>query len=344
MKNVFIDTNIWLSLYHFTNDDLSQFEKLKDMLGKSINLIVPQQVYNEITRNREAKILDALKSFDLKAPKYPAFCKGYDEFEKLHMDLSSIVKRFNTFKKKIQSHITSQELPADKTIQNFFSILELIPCDAYIDKAYNRYRIGNPPGKDNKYGDAINWECLLDIVPDSEDLYFISADKDYRSLVSDDNMNPFLVNEWENRKKSKIYFYSTLVRFLNEHINEIQLKTETDKQKLIDNLYESGNFQTTHGIIALLRQYSGWTEQQIEKLCLALEDNNQVYWILDDYDVNEFYHSILSNVEYDELGDCATKRAIETLNKNNIQNEIEYNAESDYEADRDDAIEEYYKH
>ena len=28
MKNLFIDTNIWLSLYHFTNDDLTQFQKL----------------------------------------------------------------------------------------------------------------------------------------------------------------------------------------------------------------------------------------------------------------------------------------------------------------------------
>ena len=36
MKNVFIDTNIWLSLYHFTNDDLSQFEKFKNMIGSSM--------------------------------------------------------------------------------------------------------------------------------------------------------------------------------------------------------------------------------------------------------------------------------------------------------------------
>lgn len=50
MKYVFIDTNIWLFLYHFTNDDLTQFEKLKDMLKESINLIVPKQVYDEITR------------------------------------------------------------------------------------------------------------------------------------------------------------------------------------------------------------------------------------------------------------------------------------------------------
>ena len=34
MKNLFIDSNVWLSLYHFTNDDLAQFGKLKEILGQ----------------------------------------------------------------------------------------------------------------------------------------------------------------------------------------------------------------------------------------------------------------------------------------------------------------------
>lgn len=334
MKNVFIDTNIWLSLYHFTNDDLSQFEKLKDMLGKSINLIVPRQVYDEIIRNREAKIMDALKSFDLKTPKYPVFCKGYDDFEQLQKELSSIVKKFNAFKRKIEADITSEELPADKTLRAFFSIIDLIPCDDYIHKAYNRYRIGNPPGKDNKYGDAINWECILDFVPDGEDLYFISADKDYRSLVSDENMNPFLLKEWEDKKGSKVYFYSTLVGFLNAHVNEIQLKAETDKQKLIDKLYESGSFASTHGIIASLKQYSGWTEQQVERICSALVDNNQVSWIIEDSDILDFYNTIVAGFNYEELSDCSIKQAIEIIN------ETDNNLQSDYEAERDEAFEE----
>ena len=44
MKNLFIDSNIWLSLYHFTNDDLVQFGKLKELNGTDIKLFVPQQV------------------------------------------------------------------------------------------------------------------------------------------------------------------------------------------------------------------------------------------------------------------------------------------------------------
>ena len=338
MKYVFIDTNIWLSLYHFTNDDLSEFEKLKDMVGDSINLIIPKQVYDEIKRNRESKIMDALKNFELKVPKFPVFCKGYDEYEPLRNDLYSLVNKFNSFKYKIESDITSEELPADKTLRSFFSNIDLISCDDYVSKAYIRYGIGNPPGKDNKYGDAINWECILDNVPNGEDLYFISADKDYRSLISNENMNPFLLKEWEEKKESKIYFYSTLVGFLDEHVDEIQLKAEIDKQKLIDNLYKSGSFASTHEVIALLRQYSGWTKQQIEKICSALVDNRQVSWIIHDPDIFKFYHSIIAEFDYEKLSDGSIRQAIDIING------FEDDAQSDYEAEKSEALEEYYKH
>ena len=313
MKYVFIDTNIWLSLYHFTNDDLTQFEKLKDMLKESINLIVPKQVYDEITRNRESKIMDALKSFELKTPRYPVFCKGYADFELLQQEVATVVNKFNNFKKIIESDIKDEKLPADKTLQSFFSSLELIPCDDYVEKACNRYRVGNPPGKDNKYGDAVNWECLLDNVPNGEDLYFISADKDYRSLIHHEYMNPFLIKEWEDKKNSSIYFYSNLVGFLNAHVKEIQLQDEKIKQSLIDDLYNSGSFQTTHRIVSLLNNYSDWTDQQVEGLCLALNHNTQVQWIIDDPDIFDFYKTILSHSEYENTDKSSIKRALDIL-------------------------------
>lgn len=341
MKNVFIDTNIWLSLYHFTNDDLSQFEKLKKMIGNSINLIVPQQVYDEIIRNREVKILDALNNFKINKPSYPAFCKGYEEFEKLNKDISSVINSFEVFKEKIKSQINTKELPADKILHIFFSDIERNPCESYIKKAYNRYRIGNPPGKDNKYGDAIIWECLLDIIPEGQDLYFISADKDYRSLVSEGNMNPFLVHEWTNKKKSNIYFYSNLVGFLNEHVKEIQLQDEIDKEQLIEDLCESPNYQTTHGIIASLNNYSGWSKTQVERLCNALVTNTQVHRILTDSDVWAFYLTLLSNLKTEDSLNTATQEAIEMLEE---ANHHLYEEEKSYhEAEIADALEAHYK-
>jgi len=123
---------------------------------------------------------------------------------------SDLVKRYKTWEKKIKTDIFEETLPADTVIKELIEKAGIIECDDYVTLAYNRYRIGNPPGKDNKYGDAINWECLLSCVPDGEDLYFISADKDYKSIMSDDYFNPFLKEEWLTKKGSEIVFYKNL--------------------------------------------------------------------------------------------------------------------------------------
>lgn len=338
MKNLFIDSNIWLSLYHFTNDDLVQFSKLKDMVNKSIRLFIPQQVYDEIARNREAKLKDALKAFDIKTFRFPAFCKGYPEFDTVKSAYNSFMNQVNTWKKTINADIETHHLPADETIMQIFETVELISCQDYVDKAYMRYRIGNPPGKDNKYGDAINWECLLANVPNGEDLYFISADKDYCSELADERIKDFLRLEWRRVKGSEIHYYKNLVPFLTENISDIKLEAEAEKQNLIDQLSNSGSFQRTHATIAMLKMFSGWTEDQIEELCAIAEDNSQVSWILKDPDVFEFYSHVLSGKNLESLSDSATKRVFKELYSDS-QDE-----RSDAEADMSDTLEEYFKH
>lgn len=342
MKNVFIDSNIWLSLYHFTNDDLEQFGKLKELNGTDIKLFVPQQVYNEVKRNREAKLKDTFKQFEIKSIQFPAFCKEYEEYEKFFEDYTNILNRYRIWKTKIDTDIKNRSLPADKTINSFFEAAELFECDSLVEKAFIRYRLGNPPGKDNRYGDAVNWECLLASVPDGEDLYLISSDKDYRSELFDGAINPFLEDEWKSKKHSNIFFYKNLVPFLNEQFKNIQLKSEQEKQELILKLNNSPNFESTHGIIAMLYKQTGWTDSQIEDLCAAVENNNQVRWILRDTDVLHFYSNILSRVKYEELTDCATKRVMEIIFRDAIKQNEE--ARENYAIEAADTAEEYYKH
>lgn len=342
MKNLFIDTNIWLSLYHFTNDDLTQFEKLKEYIGDSINLIVPQQVYDEIIRNREVKIKDALKDFDVKAPSYPVFCKGYEEYNEIKEELSKVIKKFKAWKTKINNDIQVKKLPADRVIASFMKKVKLITCTSYVEKAYHRYLIGNPPGKDNKYGDAINWECLLENIDNGEDLYFISADKDYSSLLDSKKLNNFLAQEWETKKESKIIFYTNLVDFLNEHVKDIELQTEKTKDRLINRLFCSPSYQSTHSIIAKLSEYSGWSEQQIEDLCSIVIDNGQVRRILGDDDVFYFYSKLVSKFNYYDLDDCAIKEVMELLEPIELQRDED--ARNNGYAEMADALEEYYKH
>lgn len=322
MINLFIDSNIWLSLYHFTSDDLSQFEKIEDLIGKSITLFVTQQVFDEVLRNREAKLKDAFKSFSVPKLQYPAFCKNYEEYTQFNQDYNRLLKQYREWKAKIDWDIEHRFLPADKTIRVIFNKVEVLPCNDFVEKAYMRFKKGNPPGKDNKYGDAINWECLLSVIPDGEDLYFISADKDYRSELMDTLFNPFLQDEWALRKHSKIHYYQNLVAFLNDNLSDIQLASEREKQELIDQLCNSCSFQSTHGIIAMLSIYSGWTDDQIVQLCNAAMNNNQVLWIFGDEDVFSFYNRLLKGIDYASLPNNSVKKTIEKLLSKTDNNEL----------------------
>lgn len=74
--NLFIDTNIYLTFFHFSSDDLEELKKLIVVIKEGqINLILPDQVIDEFKRNREVKIADALK--DLKSKKYLTYFRKY---------------------------------------------------------------------------------------------------------------------------------------------------------------------------------------------------------------------------------------------------------------------------
>ncbi|MCD8380514.1 MAG: PIN domain-containing protein [Lachnospiraceae bacterium] len=312
MDYVFIDTNIWLSLFHFTKNDLKQFEKLKTLVGAEIKLIVPSQLQDELRKNREAKLKDSLKDFSIKKPNVPAFAKEYTEFDDFNKAYNETEKKFKIWKDRIEADISAETTPADKVISDFFHVAGIVPCDeSMVAAAYDRYNRGNPPGKNTKYGDAINWECLLRSVPDKHDLYLVSADKDYRSLLSEKEMNPFLIKEWREKKNAEVHFFVSLVDFLNTKFEEIQLRDEQLRQGLIDGLLNSHNYATTHLIIKGLSGFNAWTEEQLEALCKAVVENSQVGNILGDIDVLRFYSGILSNVNYGKLSDCYTKKVMQ---------------------------------
>src|ERR1700730_10339428 len=100
MITLFIDTNVLLSFYHLTSEDIEELKKLVALLANSeIDLIVPKQVENEFWRNRGAKIVDAMKKLREARfnASFPAFSNDYDEYaeirdllkkaDKLHAEL-----------------------------------------------------------------------------------------------------------------------------------------------------------------------------------------------------------------------------------------------------------------
>ena len=89
-------------------------------------------------------------------------------------------------------------------------------------------------------------------------------------------------------------------------LGEIGMPEERDEwDELIDQLQESPNFQTTHSLIAKLQRNIYWTAHQIDKLCLAVVENNQVGWLIADDDVCSFYKRLLADTT-DRTGDLKT--------------------------------------
>ena len=298
MLNVYIDAQRWLSIYEFSDDNHEQFGKLCELVDKNeINVFLPEQTYEEVLRNRENKIRDALKQFDkLNIPAIPNLCKGYTEYETLKELIKQMEILHRGFLRKIQEDNNLRQLYADKVLDELFTKIDIIPrTQDLINKAKIRFDVGNPPGKDKSYGDAINWETLLEKVPNEEDIYFISSDKDYKSVLDEEKLNQYLHDEWNRNKKSKIFFHTSLAEFIRMHLKSVELKTENAKEELIGLLVNTPDFNSTHIIISKLSQFSNWTENQVIKLLQAADRNNQVYWIINDPDIKSFYNGLLKD-------------------------------------------------
>lgn len=315
MKYVFIDSNIWLSLYHFTDADLAEFEKLKKYINNgSLKIICTSQVYEEIQRNRENKLQDSLKAFCLKEPNYPVFVKGYASYDEIRNKIKEVQNSLNQLNNQINDDLLNVNLPADRTINELLNLIGITSSDEYIDSAYRRFLKGNPPGKNNSYGDAINWEALLYNVPINTPLYLISNDKDYQSALDKNRINSYLLNEWRFKKQADIYFYNNLVGFLKDHAKDIVLSEAQEKKELIDALKNSNSYSNTHAIIAALNKFNEWTIEEIEDLCQSLLDNSQVRDIRFDPDVSYFYTQLLGDDDSQFMGVNSIQKVIGLYN------------------------------
>jgi len=152
---------------------------------------------------------------------------------------------------------------------------------------------GNPPGKDDSHGDAINWECLLEVIPQREDLYLIAEAKDFREQGSDKVFSPFLAYEWKQKKESKVRYYRRLSTFFKEKYPHIKLATELEEELLIDELGKSGSFQSTRRVLARLAKRDDFTPSQINEIAEAATSNNQIFRIASDPDIKSYMNKLV---------------------------------------------------
>jgi len=318
--HIFIDTNVFLSFYYFTSDDLEELKKLIVLIEKSqAKLWLPSQVEIEFRRNRDNKIAEAIKS--LREQKlnlqFPAICKDYEEYQELRQQLNRYERIHATLTEKIKTDIANESLKADETIKRLFDTATKIEVtDEITAKAIQRHNIGNPPGKKDSFGDAINWEALLKEGPNAQAMYFITDDKDYYSPLGENVFNSFLLGEWKDVKVANLKAYRSISVFFREHFPEIKLATELEKDLHIKDFANSFSFARTHSLVAILSSYIDFTNAQINDIITATVNNWQIYGVINDKDVKTFISTLIKDKE-DKIESANLARLKKLLNPPN---------------------------
>jgi hypothetical protein len=303
---LFIDTNILLSFYSLNQEDLAELSKLSDLIAQQhITLLLTDQIIDEFNRNREQRIDGAIKSIRSQTfnPQFPQLCEDYPEVDRVRESLKRYEQAHTALMDRVAIDIKAKNLKADRIIQSFFTLGNKLPAHSQIlDRARFRMGVGNPPGKNNSLGDAINWECLLESIPAGEDLFFVTGDKDYCSALNDDDFSDFLQTEWFNQKQTSIHFYKRLSGFCKEQFPEIALASVRDKEFLIRDLVNSQSIGDTQKAIAKLTYYKEFTAAQVNTIVAAAIFNRQVVWSMEDDLVKSFLSTLVThNSQYLDL-------------------------------------------
>ena len=299
--NIFIDTNVLLNLYHLSGPDLDELKKIiKLHQTAQIKIHLPKQVKDEFYRNRERVVKESIELFDKSkaSSSLPNMTRTHERIS----ELRSIQEAFNQLVKDIKADVMLQaidgKLKADELIEVLFDqFIDSLINEEVIKKAKNRHEIGNPPGKKDGLGDAINWEWLLDSVPDHEDLNIVSGDGDFESELNPGFIKDFLQREWRSTKNSEVRLFKGLPELLKEYFPEIKLSDEIDKKDAILKLESSYNFAATHAAISKLNKYDEFNENEQLRLVNAVINNQQVHWILGDEDVFDFAKKLLGQIK-----------------------------------------------
>lgn len=248
---------------------------------------------------------ETMDSFKMTIPSIPNMVKGFPECTQLKKEMDELKEKHEDLTKKVNQAVADKSLDSDRVIKEIFSVCNTLKEDKKIVKeAVLRYHTGNPPGKDRRYGDAINWLTLLEEVPDGEDLYFISSDKDYASDYQKGTFNTYLQDEWNDIKGSTIHYFTSLTEFFNKHLTEIQLANELTaeferKENLVKDFENSYSFAETHSVIRKLMNYDTWSEDHKQRIAQAAIDNFQISWIKNDPDVVKFLNDVAKYTDSD---------------------------------------------
>lgn len=256
--HVFIDTNVFLSFFAYTNDGIEQLKTLVGLIkNKKIKLYRTEQVCREFRSNREGKILQALQEFKkLALPGLPRLLSHYPKVDTYLSGAKSPKEFHDELIERVRKDALAEELPADKLFAALMAASPPIEADDdNLKAARERTEQGDLPGKESSIGDRLNWELLLAHVPDAADIHVVSKDGDFASSIDGTKPHPVLLAEWKERNKARLHLHTELRAFRATHFSDITVATDVEKRDVINRLKESGSFERTDTAIAKLAEF-----------------------------------------------------------------------------------------
>ena len=311
---LFMDANIYLSFFSYSKDDLERLRQITtEMAENKIQLIVTTQVLDEVNRNRERKIRDAIKQFEQnrlsqEVPTLMEGISGADEFPKM---LSLAEKARDALVKKAENLARDRQLGADKVLKQLFqSAIKVKVTKEIYASALCRNRIGNPPGKGTTIGDEIHWEALLSYCDEGTDLHLVSRDGDFRSPLdenkrTDASPNAFLIEEWREKKGGELYLHTELGAFLKSLGKSVDFVTVKNKNLAVERFEVALQMDGMSGSDRMDRLEGSY-------ISLALADLNPYTALLTAADIEKLLSAIVSWQAYAKLGP-ATKEYFTSL-------------------------------
>jgi predicted nucleic acid-binding protein len=332
--HLFIDTNVLLSFYATSNDDLEELRSISALIrARALKVYIPRQVQDEFVRNREIKLSASLNELKKPIPKLaiPRFMNGYDEIKAYERALAEAEKARSAAVARARAEATDKSIAADTLVLSLLSaagVVEIAP--QVLTAARRRLELGNPPGKNESLGDAVNWEHLLASVPNGSDVHIVSRDGDFASPLNKDAPRQFLFEEWKEKKNGKLNLHTDIRTFLQSSFAGIRFAEDIEKKFALERLLSSRSFTATHQAIALLKPLMDvLNDYDAQSLITAAGTNDQIYGIGTDLDVQDFFARLVIH-RWDRLAPDE-KFAFETFFDINPQ-------DSDYvQADQDSA-------
>lgn len=293
MKYIFIDTNQYRHIFS-KNEGFS--DEIKNLLDKLINrehvkLLLPQQVKDEVERNRFENWYNAeIKDIEKKIEKCEGDIKKYSEdLANFPNELKNIKKKMNReislFKKEIKSvsvRYRGLKSKANQKLKNLFEEAESIDeTKEIVEKARLRLEKNNPP-TDSKLGDALIWESLLEYLKSSgkkSTLIFVARDFGAWGM---DGFNPWLERELKEKTGVSISLtraLSDLDYLTKEEQNKLRLiEREESKRNVVSNFVNSGSFVSAGSRAQSVLAFKDiLTKDDYSKIISAAISNSQIY-------------------------------------------------------------------